>query len=193
MLSSIHPLGERARGQRWWLTVSACLGGSLLGGATTGALLGLLGSPLPGGTWTVAAVAVASVAAIGVELIGRRPPSWHRQVNEEWLTTYRGWVYGLGFGYQLGLGVVTIITTGAVYVMLLAALLSGSVLGGLVIGATFGLVRGLAILAAVHADTPDRLRSLHRSIASAADGVRWATAGSLVAVGAAAVAVVATS
>jgi hypothetical protein len=31
-------------------------------------------------------------------------PSWQRQVDERWLTTYRGWVYGAGFGFQLGAG-----------------------------------------------------------------------------------------
>ena len=33
MLSSIHPLGEAGRGQRWWLTVAAHVAGSVLGGA----------------------------------------------------------------------------------------------------------------------------------------------------------------
>ena len=42
MLSSITPLGERAKGNSWTLTTSAYVVGSLLGGA----LLGLLASPL---------------------------------------------------------------------------------------------------------------------------------------------------
>ena len=32
-------------------------------------------------------------------------------VHEQWLTRYRGWVYGVGFGAQLGFGLVTIITS----------------------------------------------------------------------------------
>ena len=44
MLTSISPLGERARGQRYGLTVAAHLLGGALGGATTGALLGAAGS-----------------------------------------------------------------------------------------------------------------------------------------------------
>jgi len=64
----------------------------------------------------------------------------------------RGWVYGTGFGFQLGLGVATIVTTATVYVALALAVVSGSLLGGVVVGATFGVVRALPLLAvrAVH-------------------------------------------
>ncbi len=41
MLSSISPLGERARGSRWWLTTTAYVVGSLLGGLALGLLAAL--------------------------------------------------------------------------------------------------------------------------------------------------------
>ena len=44
MLGSITPLGERGRGSRWWLTVSAYLLGSILAGLVTGAVFGWAGS-----------------------------------------------------------------------------------------------------------------------------------------------------
>ena len=47
MLSSISPLGERARNSRWWLTTTAYLLGSLAGGIAMGGLAALLGSVLP--------------------------------------------------------------------------------------------------------------------------------------------------
>ena len=59
-----------------------------------------------------------------------RVPGPRRQVNERWLDEYRGWVYGLGFGAQLGLGVTTIVTSAATYVALFAALLSGTPAAG---------------------------------------------------------------
>ena len=47
MLSSISPLGERARSSRWWLTTTAYLVGSLAGGLALGALASLLGALVP--------------------------------------------------------------------------------------------------------------------------------------------------
>ncbi len=48
MLASITPLGERGRGQRWWLTVTAHVVGSVLGGAAIGAAMGLIGMAIEG-------------------------------------------------------------------------------------------------------------------------------------------------
>ncbi|HEV7196178.1 MAG TPA: hypothetical protein VGN19_09570, partial [Pedococcus sp.] len=47
MLSSISPLGERARNSRWWVTTTAYLVGSLAGGLALGGLAGLVGRLLP--------------------------------------------------------------------------------------------------------------------------------------------------
>src|SRR5689334_9059412 len=127
MLTSISPLGERARGHRWGITVTAYVVASVLGGLTTGAILGLAGSWLE--VSELVAAAVCAVAAVADLL--RRVPSLHRQVDEDWLTRYRGWVYGVGFGYQLGLGFVTVVTSAATYAMLALCLLSGSITTGL--------------------------------------------------------------
>src|SRR4051812_15517882 len=113
MLASISPLGERARGSRWSLTVAAHVVGSAAGGALAGAVLGLAGSVLPvsdrGRGWLVIALLVVAVAFEVVPTL--RLPTIHRQVDEGWLGRYRGWVYGVGYGFQLGLGAVTIVTT----------------------------------------------------------------------------------
>jgi hypothetical protein len=166
MLSSISPLGERARRARWGLTVSAYLVGSLAGGIAAGALSGLLGGLLPGSwrasTWAIGAVTVAVLAglALDVRAGGRALPSGHRQVDENWLSRYRGWVYGLGFGLQLGAGVLTIVTSSTVYAMLLLAAWSGTPVVGVALGATFGLVRALPVLSLRRVQPPGALRGL---------------------------------
>src|SRR4051794_8762925 len=116
MLSSIHPLGERVRGNHWIVTAGWYVAGSTLAGALVGATLGGVGTPLA--TRMNAALQLVVVAAIcGLAVVADmvtasvpafHPPGWRRQVNEDWLGRYRGWFYGAGFGFQLGLGIVTI-------------------------------------------------------------------------------------
>ncbi len=165
MLASIHPLGERARDRRWSVTVSAYVLGSTVAAALLGTALGAVGGLLPL-TPSVTAVLVvalcAAALAFDLRVGGLRLPTVHRQVDKDWLDRYRGWVVGLGFGFQLGLGVVTIVTTAAVYLTLALALLTGSVAGGAAVGATFGLVRALVILAVANVRRPDQLRTALR-------------------------------
>ena len=157
MLASIHPLGERARGQRFSVTVVALTVGSIGGGAIFGALVGSLAS-LFGGVGTVttraAVLAVAATAAALVDSRAQGVASWHRQVNEDWLSRYRGWVYGLGFGTQLGVGVLTIVTTAAVYLTWIAAAMTASPVRGLLVGASFGLARSVPMFASASLVTP---------------------------------------
>jgi sulfite exporter TauE/SafE len=169
MLASIHPLGERARDRKWSVTVSAYVLGSTLAATLLGAALGGLGAALPL-TPTVTAVAVVALCALALafdlRVGGLRLPTIHRQVDKDWLDRYRGWVVGLGFGFQLGLGVVTIVTTAAVYLTLALALLTGSPAAGAAVGATFGLVRALVILAVANVRRPDQLRTALRRMQS---------------------------
>jgi hypothetical protein len=81
-------------------------------------------------------VALAVIAALFVDVgsFGLRVPTVRRQVDEGWRAGYRGWVWGFGYGIQLGAGVVTVVTTSTVYVTWLAAALSGSAVAGAVIG-----------------------------------------------------------
>ena len=173
MLASINPLGERARRTRWGRTMTWYLLGSTAGGATIGLLAGALGAGVraalsPSGTALAIGVAVVCAAGIALDLGvgGLRLPTVHRQVNEDWLAKYRGWVYGTGFGFQLGLGVATIVTTATVYVALALAVLSGSLVGGVVIGATFGLVRALPLLAVRAVNDPAGIGAVLRRAAA---------------------------
>jgi sulfite exporter TauE/SafE len=175
MLASIHPLGERARNSRFAVTAAAYAVGSVAGGALIGVIAGAVGS-----WWAPPAIVAvgACVAAAWAEASGVRLPGTRRQVNEEWMTRYRGWVYGAGFGFQLGLGVVTIVTTAAVYATVALAVVAGSVTGGAVIGAAFGLARALPLIGVAGVEQADQLRAFHRRTQSwAASGRVGAAAG----------------
>ena len=180
MLASITPLGERARGSRWGLTVGFYLLASTLAGAAAGALAGGLGElAWPGGGHAQLRVALlAGAIAVGLALDLRGLlPTLRRQVNEDWLRQFRGWVYGAGFGAQLGLGVTTIVTTSLVYVTLLAALLTGDLGAGALVGAVFGLARGATLLAGARVREPADLARLHRAIDAWRPRVRATTLG----------------
>lgn len=167
MLGSITPLGERGRHSRWGVTVAAFAVGSLGAGTAIGSALGETGARTlrPLGVQGRPALAIlAGVVAAGAALDGGlfslRLPSLRRQVDEAWLDRYRGWVYGLGFGFQLGLGVSTVVNTSAVYAALVAAFLSRSAPSGALIGAVFGLVRAAPTLATRRVRTPEGLASV---------------------------------
>lgn len=182
MLSSIHPLGERSRHNRYGLTASAFIVGATLGGivlgsssAVAGAVAGLA-VPLSEANALAAGIAVALVGAVGDAVRGGRPlPRPQRQVNEDWLTTYRGWVYGVGFGFQLGIGVVTYITTLGVASTIGIAFLTGRPVVGAVIGAAFGLSRGLTVLGVAHVRDPTSLRRFHERMAASVGSMRRLT------------------
>lgn len=172
MLTSISPVGEAGRGQRWGLTVAAYVLGSLGAGTAIGALAGAGGAAALGGLPEAAALlALAAAAALGLAadagLAGLRLPTRHRQVDERWLQRYRGWVYGLGFGVQLGLGVTTIVTTSAVYTTLAAAALTRSVTGGALVGAVFGGLRAAPLVGMWPVRDPARLRRSSSRLAAA--------------------------
>lgn len=184
MLTSITPLGERSRNRTWRTTVIAYVLGSAAGGAVMGLLAGGLGVAIPGALrpGAIGVVVALVLAMIGAAEIGWLPvtPMGRRQVNEDWLDEYRGWVVGAGFGFQLGLGLVTIVTSLAVPATFLLALLTYSWQWGLVIGLTFGLSRAVPILRTRPVVAPDRLAALHRRHDSAGRLVRLGVAAATV-------------
>ena len=179
MLASINPLGERGRNQHYRVTVTAYVVGSTVAGAALGAVLGLVGLVSTVATPSVALGIVAAIAIAGIALdaraFGLGVPGPRRQVNENWLVTYRGWVYGAGFGVQLGLAFLTIVTASATWVAFACALFAGSAPAGAAIGATFGLVRALPILAAARVRDPSALHALVRRLERLRPLVRVAT------------------
>lgn len=170
MLSTITPIGERGRGNRFGSSAAWFVAGAVLGGVTLGAgaailaagvgALDLSDDALVGAAALLAATTIASDLALG----GFRLPSHTRQVNEGWLGQYRSWVYAGGFGWQIGVGLATYVTTAAVYLMLALAALTTSPLAAFAIVTGFGLVRGLAVLLGRSLTTPQRMLALHRRL-----------------------------
>ena len=152
MLSTITPLAEQGRGHRFRSTATWFVVGAVVGGLTLG-----LGMAALAGVVAVFDLTPATLLALGTgallvtavsdsRLLGRQLPNHPRQVNERWLDQYRSWVYGAGFGWQIGVGLATYIMTAAVYALIVLGALTARPLVALALGVTFGLVRGLAIL-----------------------------------------------
>lgn len=170
MLSSITPLGERSRNSRWSRTVAGYVIGSVLSAVLVGSLLGALGSLLSDSFRSsppvLAALAATFVLGYAVDrrAQGDGVPSWRRQVDREWIGRYRGWVTGLGFGLQLGLGFVTIITSTTTYAVFLAQALTGRWWAGALIGLVFGLVRALPLVLVRGAHSPRHLHEIFAQV-----------------------------
>jgi hypothetical protein len=173
MLSSITPFGERSRGHRYRVTAGWFVAGAILGGACLGAVAAGLAAVVsvwhpaahPGWVAGIVALVAGAAAAIDIGIFGDVIPIWRRQVNDAWLSRYRSWVYGGGFGWQLGVGLATYIMTAAVFAVPLLAAVTGDPPVALLICMLYGLVRGLAVLLTSRAASPAQLRALHRRFA----------------------------
>jgi MFS family permease len=185
MLARISPLGERARGNRWGLTAGAYATASVAAAVLLGSLLGGAIAPFAGSpSARLVVLAAAALAAGAIDLAApARLPTLHRQVDEDWVSRYRGWVYGAGFGAQLGVGVITVVTTASVYAWLVGAAVSGSALAGGMVGAAFGAARAAPLLAVRRADSPPALRRVLARLAAWADAGHLVAAGACVAIG----------
>ncbi|HXW36153.1 MAG TPA: hypothetical protein VEJ87_16375 [Acidimicrobiales bacterium] len=178
MLSTITPLAEQGRGHRFGITATWFVVGGALGGACLGLLAAVLAlvprsfDPAGQVVATIALGAALAAAASDARLVGLKLPYHRRQVNELWLDRYRPWVYGLGFGWQIGSGVTTYVMTAGVYLLVLLGGLTGSP-GLAILGCTvFGLARGLAVLLGAGITTPAELRSFHRTFHTLGEPVR---------------------
>lgn len=183
MLSSITPMSESGRGNRFgvtatWFVIGGVVGGLSLGvvAAAGAAALGALHLGIEARLGIGAALAVVT-AGIDLGVFGVSLPIFKRQVNDAWLRTYRSWVYGTGFGWQIGFGVATYIMTAGVFLTIGLAVLTGSPLQALAVGGAFGLVRGSAVWIGRSATSPAALGRVHERLDHAAPVARAAAAG----------------
>ena len=177
--AQIHPLGEKRRGNIWGVTMAAFTLGSALAGGTLTGLLGLLGSwsATRGGPEASLWVAAMLALVCGVlDLSPVKPWTHRRQVNENWINRYRGWVYGMGFGIQLGVGFAVFVMSWAYWAMLAIAFLTASPVHGALLGIAFGLGRGFLLFLSRWITTPARLAAFHRWMQSARRPVFTTTA-----------------
>ncbi|MEE8599569.1 hypothetical protein [Euzebya tangerina] len=174
MLSSISPVGEISRKQRWGITVTAYVLGSVVAGGLLGLLLGWTGEALPGQMAASTRLAlIGGVAILGVVVdatVG--VPTLHRQVDERWLTEFRGWVYGLGFGLQLGTGILTIMPSSIVLTTWIGVVIGADPLIGAITGLTFGAARAAPLVVAGRVRTVSALRRTLRWMDTVRPSVR---------------------
>ena len=165
MLSTLTPLSERARGNRFavtgmWFVLGATVGGAalgLLGAADRGHGIGPSTSPLHGRTPCSPSVRPPRWGSSSTGLAGSTVlPHHRRQVNEQWLDELRSWVYGTGFGVQIGFGLATYIMTAAVYLTVLLGGLTASPWLAVAVGTTFGFVARHSRCSRAHGATPPR-------------------------------------
>ena len=181
MLSTITPLTERGRGHRYpataaWFVVGGIAGGMTVGAAGAGLAAVARAVHLGGRSGLAAATVLAGLAALcDAGVFRARPPFLRRQVNEDWLTRYRPWVYGTGFGWQIGTGLTTYIMTTGVILTLALAVLTASPLAAFAVGTLFGLVRGAAVLLSSNLTGPSALLAFHRRLDALASLSRTAT------------------
>jgi hypothetical protein len=168
MLASITPLAELGRGHRfrstaWWYVAGSVLGGVTMGLCVAAVTVGVNALSFTSRQLIVVALVASAVAVMSDTGVGGfHLPVHHRQVNERWLDTFRPWVYGAGFGWQIGTGLATYIMTAAVYLMLVLSALTGQPWLGVVFGALFGLVRGLSVCLGRHITSTEALTEFHR-------------------------------
>mgnify|MGYP000585455641 FL=1 len=178
MLSTVTPLAESGRGHRYRWTASWFFLGAVLGGATTGSVaavaavgIGALDLSAPT-TYAIAGVAAVCAAGLDGRLLGPPIPHHRRQVNEDWLGRYRAWVYGAGFGWQIGTGVATYIMSAGVYLVIVLAALTGDPRSALVVCVAFGAVRGSMVLIGARITSAERLARVHERFEAWREPVR---------------------
>lgn len=172
MLSSITPLGQRGRGMSWKRTVVAFWIAAIVSGFAVFAAAGLIGEFLGFDSVAPWGVIVVIVVAAIFDLVGAKPPGPLRQVDEDWLGRYRDWVLGLGYGAQLGAGLVTIIPSYGTWAVLTVALITGFPLAGL-LGVAFGVGRSLILLTARKVTSPSDLVERMQRFAGFEPRARW--------------------
>jgi hypothetical protein len=180
MLSQITPIAEAARGNRFGRTAAWFVAGGVAGGLTLGAAIAV-GAAIARAAEVTTAGALVFIAggalvtaALDARVFRIAPPFLRRQVNEDWLASYRPWVYAGGFGWQIGVGVSTYIMTAAVFLVIGIGVVGASPLGAVALGLFFGLLRGLAVLLGAPLRTSAALLAFHRRFDAWAEPVRLA-------------------
>lgn len=129
------------------------LGGLAVGGGTLGLLLGSVRAVVlgPARPWNRAPLAAGLAAALALAYSARQLGFWRvpmpqlkRQVPARWrmrTSRHTAFLYGLG----LGLGILTHITSPAIYVAIGWTIVAGEAIIGLIVFASYGVARGVPL------------------------------------------------
>jgi hypothetical protein len=152
-LSLLRPVGPygAAAVLRWLPTLAAHGLGYLLGGMALAATLGMAGWLLPvGGLSGLALLLIGGMGlAYGLhqlDLVRMPYPQHEAQVPHRARLRLPMWQIGLLYGWQLGLNFVTYVKTPILYLVVTAALLSGSLASALALLLSLNLGRFLPLL-----------------------------------------------
>lgn len=152
MVGTIVPMGHGERKQRM-LVVGLHGVGTILGGALTGSILGLVGeqlrraSHLPPPAFIATALLLALLYSMRESRLVHIPaPNTHRQVPSRWRRLYPAGPVSLAYGLLLGVGFLTSVPVMTFYVANAWVLLFGTPTTGGILGGIFGLGRWLPIL-----------------------------------------------
>jgi hypothetical protein len=139
----------------------------LLGGATGGALIGLvlgfaglllraaLGDTLDAVFAVAVPAALAYAASVDLGLLPVRQLTWERQTPGSWPCSLGHYPGIFAWGLDLGLGLTTRIPYQSLLVLPLAALLAGNLPTAVAITTVYGVSRAFAVVAAVSAGGDD--------------------------------------
>jgi hypothetical protein len=139
----------------------------LLGGATGGALIGLvlgfaglllraaLGDTVDAFFAVAVPAALAYAASVDLGLLPIRQLTWERQTPGSWPCSLGHYPGIFAWGLDLGLGLTTRIPYQSLLVLPLAALLAGNLATAVAITTVYGVSRAFAVVAAVSAGGDD--------------------------------------
>ena len=139
----------------------------LLGGATGGALIGLvlgfaglllraaLGDTVDAVFAVAVPAALAYAASVDLGLLPIRQLTWERQTPGSWPCSLGHYPGIFAWGLDLGLGLTTRIPYQSLLVLPLAALLAGNLAAAVAITTVYGVSRAFAVVAAVSAGGDD--------------------------------------
>jgi hypothetical protein len=147
--------GARRHWWAWWFATATVAGASLAGGA--GELLRVI-VPALDGPLSTSFVVVLLGFVLAIESRVFPVPTIRRQVDPR-LWSISPSVAAVGWGFQLGLGITTLVTSGGLYVLLLLNWLTDMPFLSLVGLVGFGVARGLEPCAAVALGSPTSMLS----------------------------------
>jgi hypothetical protein len=182
MVETITPVVHGGNRPKWGTAVAAHTLGAGLSAAAFGGVLGWIGTALgaPWGTPGLILVVAVTVLYTTRELLGLPipVPERRRQVPESWRWRYPPNVASFLYGLGLGVGFLTHVRHGTLVVVAVAAAATGNPLAGAMLMVPFGLARGISLVVASGAQTPEGLGAVtERLDRFAASGVPRAVNG----------------